>query len=157
MAAAQLERCLDEPAASSGRVLSIFGPWIQARISYERDGPVVAVKTLAGVFDNLAANKRVLLEEPAMAAWMVRTALAAGDHKRATAVADAAVQLSANNTGFPSARPARAPGCQGIDKACFELNPDPTTPTISRNDARPLVSPQLDYGVVKAITGWAAS
>jgi DNA-binding CsgD family transcriptional regulator len=102
VAAAQLERCLDEPAASHGEVLPIFGPWIQARISYERDGPVVAVKTLAGVFDNLAANKRVLLEEPAMAAWMVRTALAAGDHKRATAVADAAVQLSASNAGFRS-------------------------------------------------------
>jgi hypothetical protein len=62
----------------------------------------VAVKTMAGVFDNLAANKRVLLEDPALAAWMVRTALAAGDDKRAKLVADAAVQLPENNTGFPS-------------------------------------------------------
>jgi DNA-binding NarL/FixJ family response regulator len=101
-AAAELERCLDKPPASRTGFLSAFGAWVQARISRDRDAPAVAVKAFAGVFDNLSANKRVLLEEPALAAWMVRTALAAGNHKRAKLVADAAEQLSANNTGFPS-------------------------------------------------------
>jgi DNA-binding CsgD family transcriptional regulator len=101
-AAAELERWHDEPHVARARYAFSVGAWIQARISYERDGAVVAVKALAPVFDNLPANWRVLLEEPALAAWMVRSMLAAGDRTRAETVVDAAEQLSANNTGFPS-------------------------------------------------------
>jgi DNA-binding CsgD family transcriptional regulator len=101
-AMAHLERCVAEAPSSKGGFASFLGAWIQARVSYAADGPGVAVKSLAGVFDNLPANKRLLLEEPAVAAWMVRTALAAGDQRRAAAVADAAAQLATTNGEFPS-------------------------------------------------------
>jgi DNA-binding CsgD family transcriptional regulator len=101
-AEAVLERCQDEPPASRAQFLSTYGAWIRARISDARDGPIVAMRSMAAVFDNLPANKRALLEEPALAAWLVRCALAAGDRTKARAVVDTADQLSLSNTAFPS-------------------------------------------------------
>jgi hypothetical protein len=63
------------PRASRGACRYDSPPHQMAR---SPDIALLAVKTLAGVFDNLPANKRVLLEEPALATWMVRTALNAG-------------------------------------------------------------------------------
>jgi ATP/maltotriose-dependent transcriptional regulator MalT len=98
-AEAELERCQDEPPASKAQFTSTYGAWIRARIGCARDGPVAGLTAMVCVFDDLQANKRPLLEEPALAAWMVRCALAAGDQGRARAVVDAADWLSLSNPG----------------------------------------------------------
>lgn len=101
-AEAELERCQDSSPASRAGFLLTLRAWIQGRIDRARDGPIVAVRTMSGVFGNLPANKRALLEEPALAPWMVRCALAAGERRKAAAVADTADHLALNNAGYPS-------------------------------------------------------
>ncbi|MCU1460855.1 MAG: Transcriptional regulator, partial [Acidimicrobiales bacterium] len=99
-AAAELVRGEDEPLAARGSLVPSMSAWIQARIAYEQHGPTLAVKTLSEVFDNLPANKRILLEEPGIAPWMVRTALAADDRRRAATVVAATDHLAADNPGM---------------------------------------------------------
>jgi DNA-binding CsgD family transcriptional regulator len=101
-ATVELERFREEPAAAKVRHEASADAWVQARISYVFEGSAAAAKVLAPVFENLAANKRLLLEEPALAGWMVRSLLAAGDRNRAESVVDAARQLATNNAAYPS-------------------------------------------------------
>jgi DNA-binding CsgD family transcriptional regulator/tetratricopeptide (TPR) repeat protein len=97
-AATEVERCQDEPW--NGQFELNLAVWIRARIAAAREGPVLAVKTLAGLFDNLPANKRILLEEPELAGWLVRSALAAGHRSKAAAVVAAVEHLAVSNPGF---------------------------------------------------------
>jgi DNA-binding CsgD family transcriptional regulator len=99
-AAAQLARCAAEPA--QGDFIAGLCAWIEARIGYAQHDPSLAVKVLRGVSGNLPANKRALLEEPALAAWLVRSALAGEDRVTAEAVAVFAEMLSTDNPGFAS-------------------------------------------------------
>jgi DNA-binding CsgD family transcriptional regulator len=67
-----------------------------------RDGPVMAVAALAAVYGDPYAYRRLFIETPAAAAWLVRTAVAAGEHAKAEAIVVCAEQLAAQNHGFPT-------------------------------------------------------
>ncbi|MGH3286527.1 MAG: hypothetical protein ACRDPD_17915, partial [Streptosporangiaceae bacterium] len=56
----------------------------------------------------LRARPGLLLGDPALAAWLVRTAKAAGDRELAASVTGAAESLAAGNPGFPALAAAAA-------------------------------------------------
>lgn len=104
--AQQIERCRTEPPC--GRVLPGAAAYalLEARLADAQegapDGSARAVQVLADVYDTLPAHKRLLVEDPAAAAWLVRAALAADDRSRAEWVVICAEQLATENRGFPS-------------------------------------------------------
>ncbi|MEU6740906.1 helix-turn-helix transcriptional regulator [Streptosporangium sandarakinum] len=71
------------------------------RIVEARDGAAAAMTRLGGLYDGLAGHAGVLTGEPAAAAWLVRTALAAGDRRRADEVVTAAEDLAGRNPCLP--------------------------------------------------------
>jgi DNA-binding CsgD family transcriptional regulator len=99
VAAAHLERCQADPMAAA-HFESTVAAWIRARITDALNGASLAMQAMAAVFDDLPACKRAMLEEPGMAPWMVRCALAAGARRKAEAVVDVTEQLSLNNPGL---------------------------------------------------------
>jgi DNA-binding CsgD family transcriptional regulator len=104
----QVERYQAQLAADQVTFGSARYTWIEAQLADAEDGPEAAVQVLAGIYDGLPARRRLLVEEPAAAAFMVRAALSAGDRPRARAAARAARQLAADNPGFPTLAAAAA-------------------------------------------------
>jgi DNA-binding CsgD family transcriptional regulator/tetratricopeptide (TPR) repeat protein len=75
---------------------------IEAQVEEARGGAAEAMNSLSEVYDHLPMHRRVLVEEPAAAAWMVRVALASSDWDRAEAVVACAEQLAEENSEFLS-------------------------------------------------------
>jgi DNA-binding CsgD family transcriptional regulator len=73
-----------------------------AQVSEARDGPAAVLGGLRQVCADLPARSGLLLGDPALAAWLVRTALAAGDEELAARVSRAAQALAEANAGFPA-------------------------------------------------------
>jgi DNA-binding CsgD family transcriptional regulator/tetratricopeptide (TPR) repeat protein len=80
----------------------------EAQISETRDGPVAAIAHIRRVFADLATHRGLLLGDSAIAAWVVRTALAAGDGELALSVARTAEALVSDNPGIPAVATAAA-------------------------------------------------
>lgn len=80
----------------------------QAYLTETRQGPAAAVKHLRQAYADLAARPGLLLGDPAAAAWLVRTALAADDRQLAAAAASAAAALAATSPGYPAVTAAAA-------------------------------------------------
>jgi DNA-binding CsgD family transcriptional regulator len=79
-----------------------------ARVTEARDGAAAALGRVSQLCADLGARPGLLLGEPALAAWLVRTALAAGDRELAASVTCAAEFLAAGNPGFPALAAAAA-------------------------------------------------
>jgi DNA-binding CsgD family transcriptional regulator/tetratricopeptide (TPR) repeat protein len=75
---------------------------VQAQISEARDDSITALGDVRVVCADLISHPGLLLQAPATAAWLVRTALAAGDTQLAGVVARAAETLAADNPGYPA-------------------------------------------------------
>jgi DNA-binding CsgD family transcriptional regulator len=107
-----------------------FGPayadtWdkvVAAQVEEARSGPRTALKPLADVYDELRRHRFLLLCDPACAAWLVRTALAAGDPHRAAAAAAAAADISDSSpaVAVAAASAAHAGGVLAHDAARLE-------------------------------------
>ena len=82
--------------------------WLETRLAVARRGPDGAPDLVTALCDRLPAHRRLLVEEPAAAAWLVRATLAAGDRRRADAVAACAELLAIGNPRFPSLAAAAA-------------------------------------------------
>ena len=80
----------------------------KAQISEARDGLARAVTQIRHACRDLETRPGLLLGDPATAAWLTRTAMAAGDAELATAVARAAEVLAADNPGYPAITAAAA-------------------------------------------------
>ena len=80
----------------------------EALVSEARAGPAAAMGRIRQVFADLPAHRGSLLGDPAIAAWVVRTALAAGDDESALSAASAAEGLARDNDGFPALTAAAA-------------------------------------------------
>jgi DNA-binding CsgD family transcriptional regulator len=103
----------------------------QAQISEARDGLATAIGHIRQACADLPTHPGLLLGDPALAAWLVRTALAAGDTKLAALAARTAETLAAGNPGYPAvvAAAAHSLGLAGQDparlaEACAK-HPDP--------------------------------
>ena len=79
-----------------------------AQISEARDGPAAAVGHIRHVCADLPVHQGLLLGDPATAAWLTRTALAAGRDDLAAAVTRAAQALASANPGYPAVDAAAA-------------------------------------------------
>jgi len=79
-----------------------------AQIIEARDGPTAAISHLRQAGAGLPAWQGLLSSDPALAAWLVRTALAAGDQALASQVTGTAVALAGANPGFPALAAAAA-------------------------------------------------
>lgn len=80
----------------------------QAQITEACDGPAAAVGHIRQACGSLPARRGLLLGDPALAAWVVRTALAAGDSTLAEITARTAEVLADANPGFPALAAAAA-------------------------------------------------
>jgi DNA-binding CsgD family transcriptional regulator len=76
--------------------------WIDARVVASEEGTARAADIMADVYDDPVANFRLFLEEPAIAPWLVRIAIAANHRQRAERVVAAVEALAAGNTEFMS-------------------------------------------------------
>jgi DNA-binding CsgD family transcriptional regulator len=85
----------------------------QAQVTEAREGPAAALGYLRQLQADLDARPGTLLGDPALAAWLVRTALAAGDGELAANVARIARALADAHPGFP-ALAAAATHSQGL-------------------------------------------
>ena len=80
----------------------------EALVTEARDGPAAAMGRIRQAFADLPAHPGLLLGDPAIAAWVVRTAMAAGDDEPALSAAGAAETLARDNHGFPALAAAAA-------------------------------------------------
>ena len=94
----------------------------------------------------------LLLGDPATAAWLARTALAAGEHELAAVVAGAAEALAAGNPGYPAvtAAAAHSLGLAGRDPGrlaeAAAQQPDPWAQASAAEDLGVLHARQADRG-----------
>ena len=79
-----------------------------AKVAEAREGPAAAIRHLRTVCADLPHRPGVLLGEPGIAAWLVRTALAAGDQDLAADVVRAATALARVNPDVPAVTAAAA-------------------------------------------------
>jgi DNA-binding CsgD family transcriptional regulator len=75
---------------------------VGARLTEAEDGPEKVLAGAVDLYDDVAVDARILLDDPAGAPWLVRTALAAGDRERAGRVAAQAERLAALNGSIPA-------------------------------------------------------
>ncbi len=80
----------------------------EAQITEARDGPAAALGPLRQVYADLAARPGLLLGDPALVAWLARTALAAGDSDLAARAARVAQDLADAHPGFAALAAAAA-------------------------------------------------
>ncbi|HEY1821771.1 MAG TPA: AAA family ATPase [Trebonia sp.] len=80
----------------------------QVQVSEARDCRSAAVSAIRAAFGELGTRPGLLLGDPATAASLTRTALAAGETGLAAAVADAAEALAEANPGYPAVTAAAA-------------------------------------------------
>jgi DNA-binding CsgD family transcriptional regulator len=78
----------------------------EAQVVEAINGPAAAHRDLTAFCADLSVRPGPLLADPALAAWIVRTSLAAGDEKLAAVAAEAAGRLAAANPGFVASGPA---------------------------------------------------
>ncbi len=79
-----------------------WGGWSLALLADARDGPRKALDVLHTACTDPAERRWLLMSEPDAAAWLSRTALAAGDRPAAEAVTGTAERLARANPGFPT-------------------------------------------------------
>ena len=126
----------------------------QAQISEARDGPAAAISHIRQAGIGLPAHQGLLSGDPGLAAWLVRTSLAAGDQLLANQVTGTAVALADANPGFP-ALAAAAAHSQGLATCDTELlaeaaaqHPDPWAKASAAEDlAVLLASPAKDQAI----------
>ena len=80
----------------------------QAQITEARDGPAAAIDHIRQAGTGLPTCQGLLAGDPALAVWLVRTSLAAGDQPLASQITGTAVALAEANPGFPALAAAAA-------------------------------------------------
>ena len=93
---------------ASGRYARTETTLAQAQISEARDGPAAVIGHIRQVCADLPARPGLLLKDPATAAWLTRTALAAGEDELAAIVARSTETLASDHPGYPAITAAAA-------------------------------------------------
>jgi DNA-binding CsgD family transcriptional regulator len=82
--------------------------WAALRLREAQGDPVLGDEASGNTFDLLATHRSLFLEQPAAAAWLVRAALRAGDHRRVREVTLTAQRSAAANPRYPTVAGAAA-------------------------------------------------
>jgi DNA-binding CsgD family transcriptional regulator/tetratricopeptide (TPR) repeat protein len=112
-AAHHIERAESEQRAAHGAMYgSLWATWAAAQVGEAQGGPERAMEVLRGCYTDVRDRRWLLMLEPEAAAWMTRTALAAGRRSAAAEVVETARQVAHDNPGHPvlSAAAAHAHG-----------------------------------------------
>ena len=96
-----LDRLADQPSGARAVLGQASVLWVEARLAGARFGAGAAHEAMGPVYEAPVNHVRLLLEQPLSSAWLVRTALEAGDTTGAERVTACAEQLAAANAGFP--------------------------------------------------------
>ena len=93
----------------------------EAQITEARDGPAAVLGHLRQLCADLPYRPGLLLGDPAIAAWLTRTALASDDSELAASAARTAQALADAHSGFPAlaAAAAHSRGLARRDPACL--------------------------------------
>jgi DNA-binding CsgD family transcriptional regulator len=131
----------------------------QAQVSEARDGLAAAAGHIRALCADLPGARGLLLAGPTAAAWLVRTALAAGEASIAGMVARTAETLAADNPGYPAiaAAAAHSLGLAGRDAArlaeAAAQHPDPWAKASAAEDLGVLCARQADpQGAIHRLT-----
>jgi DNA-binding CsgD family transcriptional regulator len=91
----------------------------EAQVNEARHGPAAAIGRIRQACADLPVHRGILLGDPAIAAWVVRSALAAGDGELAALAARTTEALARDNPGHPAitAAAAHSIGLVGRDPA----------------------------------------
>jgi DNA-binding CsgD family transcriptional regulator len=97
--------------------------WTEGRIAAVQDGPAHAIAVMWPLYEDPSRVRRLLLERPAAAGSLIRTALEAGDRANAHRIVAAASHLHAANAGLASveATVLHAGGLFDGDAAALEI------------------------------------
>jgi DNA-binding CsgD family transcriptional regulator len=136
----------------------------QAQISEARDGPAAAIVQIRQVCADPAPHG-ILLGEPTAAAWLTRTALAAGDTELAATAADTVERLAFDNRGYAAitAAAAHSLGLVGRDPGrlaeAAAQQPDPWAKASAAEDLGVLHARQADredaiHHLTQAVQGY---
>lgn len=115
-------RCLDDDLTGRARdappYARLRAELSAGRIAEAREGTAGGTGSLCRVCDALPRHTAALTGEPAAAAWLVRTAMAVGDRRRADAVVDAAEDIARRSPALPgpAAAAAHARGVRDRDR-----------------------------------------
>lgn len=99
-AAEHLERARTSPGRDRDIRDSPRYAWTDVRVAVRREGPRAGVALLSGPYDRLPAERRLYVEDPAAAAFLVRLALDAGDADLKRTVLDTVNGLAGDNPGI---------------------------------------------------------
>jgi DNA-binding CsgD family transcriptional regulator len=80
----------------------------EAQVTEARQGPGAALARIRDACADLPARRGLLLGDPAVSPWLVRTALTAGDHELAKRVAGVTGELAGDNPDVPALAAAAA-------------------------------------------------
>ncbi|HTZ25997.1 MAG TPA: AAA family ATPase [Streptosporangiaceae bacterium] len=122
----------------------------EAKIIEARDGAAAALGHISRLCADLRARPGLLIGDPALAAWLVRTAKTAGDRQLAADVSRSAESLAAGNPGFPAlaAAAAHSRGLASHDPAriaeAAARHPDPWARASAAEDLAVLYDRQGD-------------
>jgi DNA-binding CsgD family transcriptional regulator len=100
-AAAELEASRAGRIAGEVAFFTTTSAWVEARVAEAQKDMARTMKLLEPIYQDINSHKRLLVEEPGAAAWLVRVALAIGDGAKASAIVRAAEQLAADNRDCP--------------------------------------------------------
>ena len=75
---------------------------VAAQVAEGRDGPSAALGVCADVYDAIPADRWLLVGDLTVAPWLVRTALAADDHERASVVTAVVSEIAEDSESIPA-------------------------------------------------------
>ncbi len=142
--------------AGAGRV-GIRYRLLAGQVAEARDGPVAAMSLVGGVYDYVRVFRWPLVQDPAVAPWLVRLALKAGDDTRAALTGGVAERLGRASRAFPivTAACAHAQGLLGSDigllRLAAETQPDMWAAASAAEDLAVLLA---DADRVADAIGW---
>ncbi|MFC5754575.1 helix-turn-helix transcriptional regulator [Actinomadura rugatobispora] len=113
VAVRHVERAESEQRAAHGAMYgSFWSTWAAATVAEAQNGPERAMEGFRSVYADVRNRRWMLMLEPNAAAWMTRTALAAGRRPAAMDVVETARQIAHDNPAHPvlSAAAAHAHG-----------------------------------------------
>jgi DNA-binding CsgD family transcriptional regulator len=99
-AAEYVRRYRAELASNISPLWSVLYDWVELLLAAEQEGPRRAVELLTHQYSWIPTRPVLFAEEPGAAAWVVRTALAVGDHDLAHATVATIEALARDNPDF---------------------------------------------------------
>jgi DNA-binding CsgD family transcriptional regulator len=152
-----LRGCQAQRGRKPCRLVHAWDSVVTAQVKEGLDGPQAAIEAIAPAFEEIGNCRFLLLSDPACAAWLVRTALAAGDRGKAEAAATAAAEMAQANPGLTVTEVSAAHACGLVhhdhDRLAFAVDHQPDL-WARASAAEDLAVAELGAGGRRASISW---